>query len=147
MASGLITSWQIGGETMETVVLVQSLSRVWLYATPWTAVCHDSLSFTISWSLLKLMSIELVMPSNLAVHGVAKSLTWLSDWTPKLRSQRFSSPREKYCGWIVPESTKKETPLKRFWSVWLRVWSSSRLSFYFKQLLWLLPANLKDKPS
>ena len=34
------------------------------WATPWTAVCQASLSFTISWSLLKLMSIELVMPSN-----------------------------------------------------------------------------------
>ena len=33
-------------------------------ATPWTAACQASLSFTISWSLLKLMSIELVMPSN-----------------------------------------------------------------------------------
>ena len=31
---------------------------------PWTAACQASLSFTISWSLLKLMSIELVMPSN-----------------------------------------------------------------------------------
>ena len=33
-------------------------------ATPWTATCQASLSFTISWSLLKLMSIESVMPSN-----------------------------------------------------------------------------------
>ena len=39
------------------VVVVQLLSHVWLFATP-------SLSFSISWSLLKLMSIELVMPSN-----------------------------------------------------------------------------------
>ena len=34
------------------------------YATPWTVACQASLSFTISLSLLKLMSIELVMPSN-----------------------------------------------------------------------------------
>ena len=46
------------------VVVVQSLSRVWLFATPWAAACQASLSFTISWSLLKLMSIELMMPSN-----------------------------------------------------------------------------------
>ena len=39
-------------------------SHVWLFVTPWTAACQASLSFTISWSLLKLMSIELVMPSN-----------------------------------------------------------------------------------
>ena len=46
------------------VVVVQSLSCVRLFATPWTTVCQASLSFTISWSLLKLMSIESVMPSN-----------------------------------------------------------------------------------
>ena len=43
---------------------VQSLSLVQLFATPWIAVCRASLSITNSQSLLKLMSIELVMPSN-----------------------------------------------------------------------------------
>ena len=43
---------------------VQSLSRVWLFATPWTALHQDYPSFTIFLSLLKLMSIELVMPST-----------------------------------------------------------------------------------
>ena len=43
---------------------IQSLSHVQLFATPWTAVCQASLSITNSWSLLKLMSIEYVMPSN-----------------------------------------------------------------------------------
>ena len=43
---------------------VQSLSRVRLFATAWTAACQASLSFTNSQSLLKLMSIESVMPSN-----------------------------------------------------------------------------------
>ena len=42
----------------------QSLSRVQLFATPWTAARQASLSITNSWSLLKLMSIESVMPSN-----------------------------------------------------------------------------------
>ena len=46
------------------VVVVQSLSRVWLSVTPWTAAHQASLSLTISRSLLKLMSIELVRPSN-----------------------------------------------------------------------------------
>ena len=45
-------------------IVVQSLSRIWLFVTPWTAACQASLSFTISQSLLKLMSIESVMPSN-----------------------------------------------------------------------------------
>ena len=45
-------------------IVVQLISRVWCFATPRTAACHISLSFTISWSLLKLMSIESMMPSN-----------------------------------------------------------------------------------
>ena len=43
---------------------VQSLSHVWLFAILWTAACQASLSITNSWSLLTLMSIESVMPSN-----------------------------------------------------------------------------------
>ena len=43
---------------------VQSLSHVRLFGTPWTAACQASLSITNSESLLKLMSIESVMPSN-----------------------------------------------------------------------------------
>ena len=43
---------------------VQPLSRVRLFATPWTAAHQASLSITNAWSLLKLMSIDLVMPSN-----------------------------------------------------------------------------------
>ena len=45
-------------------VTVQSLHRVWLFATPWAAACQASLSFTISQSLLQLMSLESVMPFN-----------------------------------------------------------------------------------
>ena len=43
---------------------VQSLNRVLLFVTPWTATCQASLSITNSQILLKLMSIELVMPCN-----------------------------------------------------------------------------------
>ena len=46
------------------VFVVQSLSRVWLFVTPWTAAHKAFLSFTIFQSLLKLMSIESVIPSN-----------------------------------------------------------------------------------
>ena len=45
-------------------VVVQSLNRVRLFGTPWTAAHQASLSFTISHSLLKLMSIESMLPSN-----------------------------------------------------------------------------------
>ena len=43
---------------------VQSLSRIWLFATPWITARQASLSITNSWGLLKLMSIESLMPSN-----------------------------------------------------------------------------------
>ena len=46
------------------VLFVQSLSPVRLLVAPWTATCQASLSFTVFCSLLKLMSIESVMPSN-----------------------------------------------------------------------------------
>ena len=46
------------------LVVGQSLSHVRLFVTPWTAACRDSLSFTISQSLFKLMSIVSMMPSN-----------------------------------------------------------------------------------
>ena len=46
------------------VFVVQSLSHLWLFATPWTAARQASLSFTISLNLLKLMFAESVMPSN-----------------------------------------------------------------------------------
>ena len=45
-------------------MFVQSHSRIQLFATPWTPACQASLSFTISQSLLKLMCIESMMPSN-----------------------------------------------------------------------------------
>ena len=50
-----------------TISSVQSLSCVWLFATPWTAACQASLSITNSQSLLKLMSLESMMPSNLLI--------------------------------------------------------------------------------
>ena len=49
---------------MRLLVVFQLFRHVLLFVTPWTAARQASLSFTISWSLLKLMSIELVMTSN-----------------------------------------------------------------------------------
>ena len=46
------------------IVVIQSSSRVQLFSTPWTTACQASLSLTISWSLLKFMSIASVMPSS-----------------------------------------------------------------------------------
>ena len=47
-----------------SIVVVHSLSRVQCFGTPWTAAWQTSLAFTVSQSLLRLMSVESVMPSN-----------------------------------------------------------------------------------
>ena len=63
--------------------VVQSLSGVQLFSTPWTAAHQASLSFTISQSLLKLMSIESVMPSNLLI--LCRPLLLLPSLFPSIR--------------------------------------------------------------
>ena len=55
------------------VVAVQSLSSVRLFATPWTEAHQASLSFTVSLSLLKLMSIESMMPSSITLYSCPQS--------------------------------------------------------------------------
>ena len=62
LANGFFTS-EPHGKPLR-LSFVQLLSRVQLFATPWTAAHQASLSFTISKSLLKLMSSELMMPSD-----------------------------------------------------------------------------------
>ena len=93
---------------------VQSLSHVWLFATPWTAAHQASLSITNSPSLLKLMSIESVMPSNhlilccpLLLPSIFPSIRVFSNESalrirlPKYWSFSFSiSPSNEYSGLI-----------------------------------------------
>ena len=55
---------QIVSQFSQSVSCQFSRSVVWLFATPWTAACQDPMSTIISQNLLKLMSIESVMPSN-----------------------------------------------------------------------------------
>ena len=74
---------------------VQSLSCVQLFATPWTAACQASLSITNSWSLLKLMSIELVMPSNHPI--LCGPLLLLPSTFPSIRV--FSNESVLYIRW------------------------------------------------
>ena len=94
---------------------VQSLSCVWHFATPWTAACQAYLSIAKSQSLLKLMSIESVMPSNnlilcrplLLLPSIFPSIGVFSNesalrirW-PKYWSFSFSiSPSNEYSGLI-----------------------------------------------
>ena len=82
-----------------TVLVVQSLSCVHLFATPWTAACQASLSFTISWSLLKLMSIELVMPSN-TVQKVLNISFLLS--SVDYEGKNLNIPRSRDNGTVIP---------------------------------------------
>ena len=95
--------------------VVQSLSSVWLFVTPWTAACQATLSFNISWCLLILMYIESVMPSNyfilfrplLLLPSIFPSIRVFSNesvlcirW-PKYWSFTFTiSPSNEYSGLI-----------------------------------------------
>ena len=100
---------------MIVVFVVQSLSCVRLFATPWTAAHQASLCFIISWSLPKLMSIGLVMPSNhlllccplLFLPLIFPSIRVFSNestlhiWWQKYWSFNFSiSPSSEYSGLI-----------------------------------------------
>ena len=96
-----------------SLVVVQLLSCVWLFATPWSAARQASLSFTISRSLLKLMSIESVIPSNhrilslLLLPSIIPTIKVFSNELalhircPKYWSFSFSSsPSNEYSGLI-----------------------------------------------
>ena len=74
---------------------VQSLSLVWLFATPWTAAHQAFLSITNSWSLHKPISIELVMPSN--HHILCHHLLLLPSVFPSIRV--FSSESVLHIRW------------------------------------------------
>ena len=109
LAQKLSTCW-----ALNQFMSVQSLTCVWLFAAPWTAACQTALSITNSWSLLKLMSIESVMPFNhlilchsLLLPSVFPSIRVFSNesvlrirW-PKYWSFSFNiSPSNEYSGLI-----------------------------------------------
>ena len=79
-------------------LVVQSLSGVQLFGTPWTAAHQASLSFTISQSLLKLMSLEVVMPLNHLI--LCHPLLLLPSIFPSIKvfpmSQLFASGGQSY---------------------------------------------------
>ena len=107
--------WRFCGKTLFQFSLVQLFSHVWLFETPWTAACQASLSITKSRSILKFMSIELVIPSNhlilcyplLLLPSIFSSIRVFSNesvlrirW-PKYWSFSFSiSPSSEYSGLI-----------------------------------------------
>ena len=136
---------------------VQSLSRVWLFATPWTAARQASLSITNSQSLLKLMSVESVMPSNhlifchplLLLPSIFPSIRVFSNestlcmrW-PKYWSFSFNiSPSNEHPGlisfrmdWLIgspfsPRDSQESSPTPQFKSI-----NPSALSFLYNLTL------------
>ena len=79
----------------KSLSLLLSLSCVWLFAASWTAACQAPLSFTISLSLLKLMSTESVLPSNHLI--LCHPLFLLPSIFPSIRV--FSSESALYIRW------------------------------------------------
>ena len=75
-------TWETA-RAFQTFSSVQSLSCVWLFATPWIAACQASLSITNSWSWLKLMSIESVMLCSHLIH--CRPLLLLPPIPPSIR--------------------------------------------------------------
>ena len=80
---------------IQLVQLVQSLSRVWLFATPWIAARQASLSITISWSSCRLTSIESMMPSSHLIFG--RPFLLLSPIPPSIKV--FSSESTLHMRW------------------------------------------------
>ena len=91
---GAYSPWeqQMMKKNLHRFIAVQSLSHVWLFATPWTAACQISLFFTISWSLLTLVSVESMMPSNHLI--LCQLLLLLLSIFPSIRvfSNEFALP-------------------------------------------------------
>ena len=91
------------------IVVLQSLSCVWLFVTPFTAVCQTSVSFAISLSLLKLMSIELVilycqllpLPSIFLSNRFFPSESVLHIRWPKYWSFNFSITPSCEYSWLI----------------------------------------------
>ena len=117
-----------------TIVAVQSLDHVWLFVTPWTAACQPSLSFPISQSLLKLMSIESMMPPNHVI--LCHPLLFLPSVFLSFRV--FSNESTLCIRWpdtkasastsVLPMNTQDWSPLG--WTGWISL-LSKRLSTIF----------------
>ena len=93
-------------------VLVQSLSRAWLFATPWIAAHQASLSITNSWSSPKLMCVKLVMPSSHLI--LCHPLLFLPSIPPSIRvfsnESALRMRRPKYWSFSFSISPSNEHP-------------------------------------
>ena len=107
--------------------IVQLLGRAQLLVTPWTAAHQAFLSFTISWSLLKLMSIESVVPSDCLVPVVPFSShlqSFLASGSFPVR-QLFASDGQSFgvsaSTSVLPKKTQDSSPLR--WTGWISLQS------------------------
>ena len=93
--------WEVIESVSQSVRL---LIRVWLFATPWTAAGQASLSITNSQSLLKLMSIESVLPSNHLILCYPLLLIFSNESLLRIRWPKYwsfsISPSNEYSGLI-----------------------------------------------
>ena len=101
---------------------VQSLSPVWLFATPWIAASQASLSITNSWSSLRLTSIKSVMPSNHLI--LCRPLLLLPPIPPSIRV--FSNESTLHMRWPKcwiqsPKNVQDWSPLE--WTGWISLQS------------------------
>ena len=151
-----ITSGKMLAHTTGSQIIVQLISCVWLFATWWTAAHQASLSFTISWSLLKLMFIESVMASN--YHILCCPLLLLSSIFPSIRvfssesalhirwpkywSLSFSiSPSSEYSGLI---SSRTDWLVKYNYAKYMEI---AFLSFFDYKWQWGYKTDSRDNPN
>ena len=110
-------------------VSIQLLSHVRLFATPWTAACQASLSFTISQSLLKLTSIESVMPSGHLILGRAHLL--LPSIFPGTGESAVKSEETETIPWQLRLPDQAVLVTVRLVCIFFQPWSLWRLLFLY----------------
>ena len=111
-------------KNMDKVFVVQSLSRVWLFETPWTVACQIPLSSTISWSLLKFMSIESVMLFNHLI--LCCLLLFLLSVFPSIRV--FSNQSALHIRWPKYWSFTKIFRKSVFGRKWFRIYNQGYIT-------------------
>ena len=145
-----IKSWHSSAQNL-IVVVVQSLSHIQLFVTPWTAACQAPLSFTSSQNLLKFMYIELVMLSghgllwHLFLHlpsifssirvfsnELAVCIRWPKYWSFSIStSNEYSNPDNRFLSYSYSESYRDQGI-----SIWL---DPAYAQFFWSHLLLLSP--------
>ena len=119
------------------MLLLSRFSRVRLFVTPWTAACQASLSITISLRLLKLMSIESVMPSNHLV--LCHPLLLLLSIFPSIRvfsnesALRIRWPKYWSCSFNISPSNEHPGLIPLGWTGWISL-QSKGLSRVFSNI-------------